>query len=171
MRDGFFMIRRPDSIALPRYPTLPHGETPTPPRYPSDAPTANTGRTPNDRRSAEEIARHPLFSSLKNHPKIIEDFKTQVGGDWNDSKLDPDTRANIAANAERVLTYIDSLGGAHSKANNNKIDGKYNGPTLPIPEKFRGPESEIALFSESWRLLDFSKDGYSALLRPPLPPL
>jgi hypothetical protein len=165
------MIKIPDSIAVPRSPTLPHWAVPTPPRYPSDAPTANTGRTPNDQRSAEKIASHPLFASLKNYPKIIEDFKTQVGGDWNDSKLDPDTRANIAANAERVLIYMDSLGGAHSKANNHKIDGKNNGPTLPLPEKFRGPESEVALFSEAWRLLDFSKDGYSALLRPPLPPL
>lgn len=93
----------------------------------------------------------------------VNDFFWQIGGNWNDPKLSDAQKADIAANAERVLKYIDQTGGQHSTANNNMIEGS-------IWYGFRihrgDPDTMNKAGSEARALLNFSKEGYSALQDP-----
>lgn len=117
---------------MPNIPVLPRGPSHSVPVIPPPKdtpileipPTHKTGRTPNDQRSAEQIVDNPLFVALEQYPDhLIKGFYTHIGGNWDDKSLTPEERAAIAADAERVLEYIDRRGGEHSKANNHTVDG------------------------------------------------
>lgn len=140
---------------------------------PAQPPRENSGRDPGDHRSADVISSGPLFrgitpsqngeaSQLKGSDR--EAFYRQVGGDWNDPNASPDERADRAANAERVLRYIDNVGGENSEANNNNIDGwaprsNTRDRSLNLsPLEIGTPNSESRMF------LNFIRNGYSALL-------
>lgn len=135
-------------------------------------PTHNTGRDAGDHRTAEEIKKNPLFNkiiSIYSHPDTRSvyllrestrvSFFNQIGGNWNDNTLSDSQRADIAANAERVLKYINSIGGTKSIANDQVISGT----------KFRrlrpnnSLEQLTAKGSEAWHVLNFANKGYSAL--------
>ncbi len=126
-------------------------------------PTGNIGRAPHDHRSAEEIAAGPLFSVIPHlidsseNRVFIRQFFEQMGGYWGDHSLDAQTRADIAANAERVLQYIDSRGGKESIPSNQTIDLPFgNTPWMANPSK----EMLTRENSEMRLLLDFCEKGY-----------
>lgn len=119
------------------------------------------GRVAGDPRTVQDITANPLFKALDLILDAAERaaFKTQVGGDWEDSSLPADVRADRAANAEQVLNYIDQQGGAYSTAHNGEIDGLVEDiPILPAPyltrEHFTHPGSEAR------RLSNFACHGY-----------
>ena len=133
------------------------------------APTQNTGRAAGDYRSAEEITQNPLFK--KSFPTVpsqgspllaedrLESFYEKVGGNWNDKNLSARERADIAANAERVLEYIDNLGVSNSIAGNQKIDGiQTERPRLHY-ESLTNEHLSVP-FSEANLLLNFAQYGY-----------
>ena len=141
----------------------------------------NTGRAPDDTRSVEEITANPLFKSYFDvvTPSLHRDFKYQVGGDWNDPKLDPDTRADIAANAERVLKRIDENAGEKPTRNDGKIDSEvemfkdiedlerfHAADIVNIGGHISGYKKYAFKDSQLHVLFNFSKEGHSAL--PPL---
>ena len=136
-------------------------------------PTQNAGRAPGDFRSVSEITSGPLFKNLMRTPdtpansppllegKRIDDFYWQIGGNWNDPSLSSEKRADLAANAERVLQFIDQSGEGPT-ANNNNIDGI----SAIRPRMFYDHlkiESLSDAGSEARTFLNFSKNGYSAL--------
>ncbi|WP_148046893.1 hypothetical protein [Pseudomonas poae] len=136
---------------------------------PSAPPTQcfNRGQDPYDRRTAEKILKNPLFSSLDKGANPagarflnLDKFYEKVGGNWNDKRLSPRQRADIAANAERVLEHIDRMGGRHSTGYNNNIDG-----LMPdrITLEARYINNTVNKDSEYMRLLDFCERGYTAL--------
>lgn len=139
-------------------------------------PTHNTGRSPGDFRSAEDITRGPLFKNLMytpgapmNQPPLLEgrrigDFYRQIGGNWNDPALSSEKRADLAANAERVLQFIDQSGEG-ATANNNNIEGITNVRPRMLYD-FLGIETLSLAGSEARTLLNFSQYGYSALQAP-----
>lgn len=137
-----------------------------------ERPTRNTGRATGDNRSAEEITRGPLFKRLlsatrngRSTPLLeghrIEKFYLQIGGDWNDKTLGDRERADIAANAERVLNYIDSLGGHQSTASDQKISGIISTRVRLAYEGLTVHQLSIE-GSEARQLLNFVDNGYSA---------
>lgn len=72
-------------------------------------PTQNVGRPEGDRRSAEQIIEdNPILKNLgpqkQMHLKLIEERL----GDWTASNPDPESRADAAYNAARVLDWIDT---------------------------------------------------------------
>lgn len=144
---------------------------------PPQAPIDNTGREPGDYRSAEQITSGPLFKNLFKDPKSktsqapllegprVDDFFWQIGGNWNDPKRSFAERADIAANAERVLKFIDQTGGESSTANNGVVEGTINlRPRLQY--EVLSPDDINIEGSEARKLLNFAKYGYSALQHP-----
>lgn len=142
------------------------------PQGPLERPTYNTGRDLDDHRSAYDIVRGPLFRRLlpdspKTAKPILEgqraqNFYTQVGGNWNSPELTADEKANIAANAERVLRYIDSLSRKGSTANNRRIEGTHSSRPPPPYTDLHINRINVA-GSEARMLTDFCEKGYSAL--------
>lgn len=127
---------------------------------PLEKPTHNEGRAPGDHRSVVQITDNPIFGNLDTKTDMYKLFQQQVGGDWNDPNLPPQQRADIAANAERVLMYIDQHNPAAADSNNNSIDGfsKVRDFSLFGYRTAHTDEgSEARLFD------DFSKNGYGAL--------
>lgn len=133
------------------------------------APTKNTGRAAGDYRSVDEITQNPLFekslptTSYLGSPLLEEDrlesFYEKVGGNWNDKSLSDRERADIAANAERVLEFIDNLGVSNSIAGNQKIDGiQVERPRLHYQSLTN--EHLSVPFSEANLLLNFAQYGY-----------
>lgn len=143
----------------------------------SQPPTENTGRAPGDNRTVEEITNGPLFkqifgSSDPKNPQApllahdrLEDFYWQIGGNFNDPTLSYKERADVAANAEKVLQFIAQSGGNDSIANNGFIEGE---------TKFRSKIAYQGLSdgaltvegSEARMVLNFARDGYHALQGP-----
>ncbi|UII73233.1 hypothetical protein LVW35_08670 [Pseudomonas sp. HN11] len=127
---------------------------------PLEKPTHNEGRAPGDHRSVMQITDNPIFGNLNKKTDMYKRFQQQVGGDWNDPNLPPQQRADIAANAERVLKYIDQHNSSAADSNNNRIDGfspirNFSSAGFRTVHTIEGSEA---------RLLDnFSKNGYSAL--------
>lgn len=131
------------------------------------APTGNIGRAPGDNRSAEQISSGPLFSfmhRLKNDSSpsnnFIKLFYEKIGGDWNDTTADPKTRADRAANAERVFDYIDNHGSEKSIPNNQTLDIP-EGPT-----SLKANKTKEELYEENTEprlLLEFAEGGYPTL--------
>lgn len=133
---------------------------------PATPPASNTGRATGDYRSAAQISDAPLFHALnsaaRRAPQLLELFKQQVGGDWTDKSLSEGERANIAANAERVLKYLDRAGLSDSEQN-GRIDGfKTLVVTIANPQKQHLADQG----SEAWTLIDFAQRGYVALSDP-----
>ncbi|NWA85710.1 hypothetical protein [Pseudomonas sp. D2002] len=138
-------------------------------------PTQNTGRAPGDYRTVEQITGGPLFqqtfswSTDPKNPQVpllegqrVADFYAQIGGNFNDPKLSLSERADLAANAERVLQFIAQSGGEASTADNNRIEGKYSA-TFRIDPDFLSDENLSAEGSEARTLLSFARYGYDAL--------
>lgn len=125
-------------------------------------PTGNTGRAPGDTRSAEQITSGPLFSIFQEHQfrSLIGGFYNQIGGHWNDPKSSADAQADRAADAERVLAYIDQMGGHGSFAGDGQIQG-YRSPgwlaVMPTILRNTTPGSEAG------KLLNFANEGYPSL--------
>jgi hypothetical protein len=145
---------RLEAFAKGGYPALQNRATAAPTLQPD-------GRAPGDDRTAEEIVVNPLFRELGRvlEPRELTNFKKHVGGDWEDLSLPAGLRADSAANAERVLEYIDKRGGIDSEPNNGEIEGvatriAYIAP--PFDRLFRTYEG-----SEARLLMDFAYDGYS----------
>lgn len=120
------------------------------------------GRMPGDLRTVEEITLNPLFNAFEEVfvAEELAAFKVRIGGDWEDSGLPADVRADIAANAEHVLTFIDQQGGACSTANDGKIDGRVQDVPF-LPPAFLTREHFTYPGSEARRLSDFAHAGYS----------
>lgn len=122
------------------------------------------GRVRGDYRTVEEITAGPLFKGLHaalSNEELIA-FKAKIGGDWENPEFPADHRAELAANAERVLQIIDRKGGKESTAGNGKIDGLRERASL-LPDLFQ-PDSLYTLpGSEARRLVQFANNGFSAL--------
>ena len=147
------------------------------------APTENTGRAAGDYRTVDEITKNPLFDNLltplpadkmptsahldpftnpyaaRLEEHRIDDFYDKVGGNWNDPSLSDSERADIAANAERVLEYIDRLGGNNSTVGDQMI----NGMSSALPRLYYNrltTEHLTTEGSEARLLLNFADHGY-----------
>lgn len=125
-------------------------------------PTGNTGRAPGDHRSVDAITSTPLFASAREALKDdnLTGIKSQTG-DWDDVNASDDTRADRAANAERVFRYTDAKGGTESTPNNNQIEGAiYTRPMM------LGASSDSSYDyvegSEANTLSNFAQNGYKA---------
>jgi hypothetical protein len=132
-------------------------------RAPGDsAPTGNTGRAPGDHRSADAITNTPLFASAREALKDdkLTGIKSQTG-DWDDMNASNDTRADRAANAERVFQYADAKGGTESTPNNNQIEGTLY--TRPMTASAASDSSyDYVKGSEANTLYNFEQNGYKA---------
>ena len=126
------------------------------------APTGNTGRAPGDHRSADAITNTPLFASAREALKDdkLTGIKSQTG-DWDDMNASNDTRADRAANAERVFQYADAKGGTESTPNNNQIEGTLY--TRPMTASAASDSSyDYVKGSEANTLYNFEQNGYKA---------
>ncbi|SFB32576.1 hypothetical protein [Pseudomonas sp. NFPP24] len=146
--------------------------TPPPPATISTAPVHLGHVTSHDQdtfhlRLLKQVLEHPLFSTLDKSGKPegahfldLNKFYKQLGGNWNDKSLSPLQRLSLAFKALVVLESIDSMGGAHSKQNDNKIDGVMrNRQTL----ESRYISNTVHANSEFMRLLDYCERGEEAL--------
>lgn len=122
------------------------------------------GRVRGDYRTVEEITAGPLFKGL--HAALSDEelnaFKAKIGGDWESPEFPPDRRAELAANAERVLQIIDRKGGKESTAGNGKIDGLREYASL-APDLLQPEFLHTLPGSEARRLVQFANHGFSAL--------
>lgn len=126
------------------------------------APTGNTGRAPGDHRSVDAITNNPLFASAREALKDdkLTGIKSQTG-DWDDMNASNDTRADRAANAERVFQYADAKGGTESTPNNNQIEGAlYTRPMTASASSDSSYDYEAG--SEANTLYNFEQNGYKA---------
>ncbi|QDG59537.1 MULTISPECIES: hypothetical protein [Pseudomonas] len=126
------------------------------------APTGNTGRAPGDHRSVDAITNTPLFASAREALKDdkLTGIKSQTG-DWDDMNASNDTRADRAANAERVFQYADAKGGTESTPNNNQIEGTLY--TRPMTASASSDSSyDYVKGSEANTLYNFEQNGYKA---------
>jgi hypothetical protein len=126
------------------------------------APTGNTGRAPGDHRSVDAITNTPLFASAREALKDdkLTGIKSQTG-DWDDMNASNDTRADRAANAERVFQYADAKGGTESTPNNNQIEGTLY--TRPMTASAASDSSyDYVKGSEANTLYNFEQNGYKA---------
>lgn len=124
-------------------------------------PAGNIGRAVGDTRSVEQITNGPLFDIFKQRDfhHLANDFYKQVGGNWNDAKLGTAEQADVAANAERVLTHIDQMGGNGSLSGNLHIEGyRSPSPFAVIPTK----DGNTTEGSEARNLLNFASQGYAS---------
>jgi len=126
------------------------------------APTGNTGRAPGDHRSVDAITSNPLFASAREALKDdnLTGIKSQTG-DWDDVNALNDTRADRAANAERVFQYADAKGGIESTQNNNQIEGVLNIRPMMLGANFDSSYDYVD-GSEANTLSDFAQKGYKA---------
>ena len=130
-------------------------------------PTAATGRPEGDRRTAEEIInanptlKNLSFESTIYKKEVIEKPLTNnyLNGiykhtvDWTENNKNPESRADAAYNAARLLNFIDSPN-AHAVRFGQHNDGFISGL---LPSNHTEKHSEHALLSE------FIKKGYSSL--------
>lgn len=127
------------------------------------APAQNLGRVSGDNRTAMQIADNPIFAALNHLPRyMLNNFYTQVGGNWNDKSLDPTTRANSAANAERVLEHLDTKNQRRPEANNGRIDG-FKMARVALPDHALRKNNIAINNTEAMALVMFTKFGYSSL--------
>ncbi|AZE61859.1 MULTISPECIES: hypothetical protein [Pseudomonas fluorescens group] len=115
-----------------------------------------------DPRTVEKITAGPLFNNLHYilNPEELKAFKAHTG-DWDDHSLPLDEQKANALNAEAALRLIDGLGGDHSTAGNNKIDGEQR--IIPM---LINPQSEYFSLkgSEARLVLAFARGGYPVLI-------
>ncbi|SDR35368.1 hypothetical protein SAMN04490186_5500 [Pseudomonas grimontii] len=135
-------------------------------------PTQNTGRDEGDYRSHHDFYKEPLFTSIfgtSTTPSVLtqaqlQDFFIKVGGvpQHDLHKLTPYDRANIAANALRVLTYIDSTAHAFSTPNNDRIDTGFKTPSARNSSTPNNGQMHL-WNSEASMLVRFIEQGYPGL--------
>ncbi len=127
-------------------------------------PTAHAGLTPGDNRSLEQITANPLFKALDapTPSSVLKDFQKVLGGDWNNPKFPEHIRRHIAADAERVLQYIDKSVGDEPKRNNGVIEGTFHS-TYKLLGETLSPEDFTLDNSPARKLVQFSQQGYRAL--------
>lgn len=135
-------------------------------------PTQNTGRDEGDYRSHRDFYKDPLFTSIFGNsttPSVLtnaqlHDFFINVGGvpQHDLHKLTPRDRADIAANALRVLKYIDSTPHAFSTPNNNRIDTGFKAPSPDNPSTPNNGKRHL-WNSEASMLVRFTVQGYPGL--------
>ncbi|WP_248134402.1 hypothetical protein [Pseudomonas sp. W2Jun17] len=127
-----------------------------PERNVSRKPEISTGRPPGDTRTADEIINdNPILKNLGHQKDINRPLAYKLLGDWTSNNKDPESRADAAFNAARVLNYIDtslSTTGEHrGKAHDN---GDLEGIT-------RSGDARHGTPAGMWK--DFTEQGYSAL--------
>lgn len=135
-------------------------------------PTQNTGRDEGDYRSHHDFYEDPLFASVfgtSTKPSVLtktqlQAFFLKVGGvpQHELHKLTPYDRANIAANALRVLKYIDSTPHAFSTPNNDRIDTGFKSPSAHNASTPNNGKMHL-WNSEASMLVRFTEEGYPGL--------
>lgn len=127
-------------------------------------PTAHAGLAPGDNRSLEQITANPLFKAFDapTPSSVLKDFQKVLGGDWNNPKFPEHIRRHIAADAERVLQYIDKSVGDEPKRSNGVLEGTFNS-TYKLFGEMLSPEDFTLDNSPARKLVQFSQQGYSAL--------
>ncbi|MCF5055121.1 hypothetical protein GIW50_16715 [Pseudomonas syringae] len=127
-------------------------------------PTAHAGLAPGDNRSLEQITANPLFKAFDapTPSSVLKDFQKVLGGDWNNPKFPEHIRRHIAADAERVLQYIDKSVGDEPKRNNGVVEGTFHS-TYKLLGETLSPEDFTLDNSPARKLVEFSQQGYRAL--------
>lgn len=135
-------------------------------------PTQNTGRDAGDYRSHHDFYEDPLFASIfgtSTKPSVLtktqlREFFIKVGGvpQHELHKLTPYDRAKIAANALRVLKYINSTPHAFSTPNNDRIDTGFKSPSAHNSSTPNNGKTHL-WNSEASMLVRFTEQGYPAL--------
>lgn len=119
-------------------------------------PQENVKRAPQDRRSAEQIIDdNPILKNLGHQKDINRELAYERLGDWTAGNPDPESRADAAYNAARVLNWIDTSQTARGKSRGEYSDnGDLEGITSSGDAR-RGTPAGM------WK--DFTEKGYSAL--------
>ncbi|WP_437881020.1 hypothetical protein [Pseudomonas sp. LRF_L74] len=119
-------------------------------------PTEATGRPKGDTRSAEEIIdANPILKNLGDQKDINREGAYKQLGDWTEKNKDPQSRADAAYNAAKVLNWIDSSEGADGQ-DRSEVSGK--GDLYGIT---KDGDARHGTPAGNWK--DFTEKGYSAL--------
>lgn len=119
-------------------------------------PQQNVKRPEGDHRSAEQIINdNPILKNLGFQKDIKRELAYERLGDWTANNPDPESRADAAFNAARVLNWIDT-----SLTAKGKSRGKYsdNGDLEGIT---RSGDARRGTPAGMWK--DFTEQGYRAL--------
>lgn len=119
-------------------------------------PQQSIKRPNGDRRSAEQIIEgNPILKNLGYQKDINRDLAYERLGDWTERNPDPESRADAAYNAARVLNWIDTSLTARGESRANQAgNGDLEGIT-------RDGDARHGTPAGMWK--DFTEQGYGAL--------
>ncbi|MCF5705747.1 hypothetical protein GIV19_00415 [Pseudomonas syringae] len=121
----------------------------------SEKPTEATGRPEGDTRTAEQILEdNPILKNLGYQKDIKRTEAYARIGDWSENNPDPQSRADAAYNAAKVLNWINSSDQADGQARQCVDDSDLQGIT-------HDGDARHGTEAGNWK--DFVEKGYSAL--------
>ncbi|QHF03064.1 MULTISPECIES: hypothetical protein [Pseudomonas syringae group] len=121
----------------------------------SEKPTEATGRPEGDTRTAEQIIEdNPILKNLGDQKDIKRNEAYARIGDWSENNKDPESRADAAYNAAKVLNWINSSDQADGAARQCVDDSDLQGIT-------HDGDARHGTEAGNWK--DFVEQGYTAL--------